>query len=77
MQDRAQKLRQAIARYEELSEGAPAELVAVYAAEIAACKGMLARIEQRAAEAGAEGSEPASETEAPPPPTHPGTDQFQ
>jgi hypothetical protein len=42
---RAEKLRQVIARYERLAEGASPELAAVYAAELAAIRGMLARIE--------------------------------
>ena len=49
MQDRDRTLRRSIARYEELSAGAPRELVAEYAAQIAACKRMLARIAPKVA----------------------------
>jgi len=73
----AQQLRQAIARYEGLSASASPELMDVYAAEIAACNGMLTRIEQRADATAASSREPSSKTEAPPAPTHPGTDQLQ
>ena len=45
MQDRAEKLRQVVARYERLTEGASPELSAVYEAEIAAVRAMLAKIE--------------------------------
>ena len=45
MQDRAEKLRQVLARCERLAQEASLDLAAVYAAEIAACKAMLASIE--------------------------------
>ena len=47
MQDRADKLRQVIARYQRLAEGASPELAAVYEAEIAAVRAMLAKIDAR------------------------------
>jgi hypothetical protein len=50
MQDRSQKLRQVIARYERLMEDASPELAAVYAAEIAACRAMLATFGENAAQ---------------------------
>ena len=41
-----EKLRQVLARYERLAQEAGLDLAAVYAAEIVACKAMLASIEQ-------------------------------
>ena len=51
---RPDKLRQAIARYERLAEGASPEMAAVYAAEIAAVRRMRARIEAAAADPAAD-----------------------
>jgi hypothetical protein len=79
MQDRAEKLRQVIARYERLLQEASPELVAVYAAEIDACRAMLARIEQKAAAAAAtlSSSEVLPVTAASPTPTQVDREQLE